>query len=58
MRAPSDGKASTSIIAGDNDVVRTDILEKKQEGEFREKTLYKVRKVIIPMDVPKQTVRG
>ncbi|CAG0922204.1 unnamed protein product [Notodromas monacha] len=58
MRPPADARAfAPQVMTDDNDIIRTEILDKRTSGEFNEKTQYLVRKVVIPVDTPKASVR-
>lgn len=54
MKPPNDGK---NQITTDTEIMSTEILKHRHLGEFSERTQYLVRKVVIPLELPK-TVRG
>lgn len=49
--------ASKREVTTETELVTTETLECRTSGQFNERTEYLIRKVVIPLDVPKQ-VRG
>lgn len=49
--------ASKREITTETELVTTETLECRTTGQFKEHTEYLIRKVVIPLDIPKQ-VRG
>jgi len=49
--------ASKREVTTETELVTTETLECRTSGQFNERTEYLIRKVVIPLDIPKQ-VRG
>lgn len=54
MKPPSDAK---NQVTNETEIITTEVLEKRVLGTFNERTEYKIRKSVIPIETPK-TVRG
>lgn len=54
VKPPNDGKHQ---VTTDTEIMSTEILKHRQLGEFCDRTQYLVRKVLIPLELPK-TIRG
>lgn len=54
MKPPPDARNQTT---SETEIITTEVLEKRHLGIFSERTEYKIRKIVIPVETPK-TIRG